>query len=51
MKGTVITEGTTKLLVPESHSAGGPGRIIPGEVFFNEQMAFNRDVAVMLLRA
>ena len=29
----------------------GPGRIEAGSVFFNEQMAFNRDVSVMLLRA
>ena len=29
----------------------GPGRIEAGSVFFNEQMAFNRDVSVMLLKA
>lgn len=51
MKGTVITEGSTKLLVPERHSSGGPGTKISGEIFFNEQMAFNRDVSVMLLKA
>lgn len=45
-----ITEGTTKFLVPESHSSNGPGKI-NGEVFFNEQMAFNRDISVMFLRA
>lgn len=49
--GTVITEGSTKILVPEKHSVHGPGTIVPGTVFFNEQMAFNRDVSVMLLRA
>ena len=50
-EGTVITEGATKLLVPETHSVNGPGRIESGSVFFNEQMAFNRDVSIMLLRA
>ena len=49
--GTVITEGQTKLLVPESHSVNGPGKINAGSVFFNEQMAFNRDVSIMLLKA
>jgi tRNA (guanine26-N2/guanine27-N2)-dimethyltransferase len=51
MIGTVITEGSTMLSVPEKHSSKGPGKIIPGEVFYNGQMAFNRDVSVMLLRA
>lgn len=50
-EGTVITEGATRLLVPETHSVNGPGRIESGSVFFNEQMAFNRDVSIMLLRA
>ncbi len=50
-EGTVITEGSTKLLVPQTHSVSGPGRIESGSVFFNEQMAFNRDVSVMVLRA
>ena len=50
-EGTVITEGATKLLVPETHSVNGPGRIESGSVFFNEQMAFNRDISIMLLRA
>ena len=49
--GTVITEGKTKLLVPEVHSTQGPGKINAGSVFFNEQMAFNRDISIMLLRA
>ena len=48
--GVVIHEGSTDILVPELHSSGGPGKI-QGGVFFNEQMAFNRDVSVMLLRA
>ena len=46
----VIHEGSTDILVPELHSSGGPGAI-QGGVFFNEQMAFNRDVSVMALRA
>ena len=50
MNGVQIQEGPTKLIVPEDHSAGGPGKI-NGSVFFNEQMAFNRDVSVMFLRA
>lgn len=50
-EGTVITEGSTRILVPETHSVSGPGKINAGSVFFNEQMAFNRDVSIMLLRA
>lgn len=46
----VIREGSTEILVPELHSSGGPGKI-QGGVFFNEQMAFNRDISVMFLRA
>jgi tRNA (guanine26-N2/guanine27-N2)-dimethyltransferase len=49
-EGTIIQEGSTRLLVPESHSVHGPGTI-NGSVFFNEQMAFNRDVSVMFLRS
>ncbi len=49
-EGVVIHEGSTDILVPETHSSGGPGKI-QGGVFFNEQMAFNRDISVMLLRA
>lgn len=45
-----IREGSTDILVPEVHSSGGPGKRT-GDVFFNEQMAFNRDVSVMLLKA
>ena len=48
--GVQIQEGSTKLIVPTDHSVNGPGRI-NGSVFFNEQMAFNRDVNVMFLRA
>ena len=48
--GIIIHEGSTDILVPELHSSGGPGKI-QGGVFFNEQMAFNRDVSIMLLRA
>jgi len=52
MPGTSeIVEGRTKLIVPEEHSSGGPGKKTGGQVFFNEQMAFNRDVSVMFLRA
>lgn len=48
--GVTIHEGSTDILVPTLHSSGGPGKI-QGGVFFNEQMAFNRDVSVMVLRA
>ena len=47
--GVVIHEGSTDILVPAVHSSGGPGKI--QGVFFNEQMAFNRDVSIMLLKA
>lgn len=45
-----VKEGNTLLTVPEEHSSGGPGKKTGG-VFFNSQMAFNRDVSVMLLRS
>ncbi|MEM0449656.1 MAG: tRNA (guanine(26)-N(2))-dimethyltransferase [Methanomassiliicoccales archaeon] len=45
-----IIEGKTKLLIPKEHSQKGPGKRL-GQVFFNSQMAFNRDVTVMLFRA
>jgi tRNA (guanine26-N2/guanine27-N2)-dimethyltransferase len=48
--GIEITEGKTRLLVPEEHSLHGPGTRT-SDVFFNEQMAFGRDVSVMFLRA
>ena len=47
---TEIIEGKTKLIVPAEHSKGGPGKKT-GQIFFNEQMSFNRDVSVMLLRS
>ncbi|MDR0334718.1 MAG: tRNA (guanine(10)-N(2))-dimethyltransferase [Methanomassiliicoccaceae archaeon] len=47
---TEIAEGRTRLIIPAEHSKGGPGKRT-GQVFFNEQMAFNRDVSVMFLRA
>ena len=50
MSVTEIVEGNTKLIIPEEHSKGGPGKRT-GNVFFNEQMAFNRDVSVIFLRA
>jgi tRNA (guanine26-N2/guanine27-N2)-dimethyltransferase len=49
-EGVIIHEGSTDIIVPELHSSGGPGKK-QGGVFFNEQMAFNRDVSVMFLRA
>lgn len=49
-EGTVIREGSTDIVVPEQHSTHGPGKKI-GPVFFNEQMSFNRDISIMLLRA
>lgn len=47
---TVIKEGRTVLSVPIEHSSGGPGKR-NSEIFFNSQMAFNRDISVMLLRS
>ena len=49
-EGTVISEGPTRIFVPTSHSSHGPGTKT-GAVFFNEQMAFNRDVSIMFLRS
>jgi tRNA (guanine26-N2/guanine27-N2)-dimethyltransferase len=49
VEGTEIQEGPTRLVVPTVHSVHGPGKIT-GAVFFNEQMALNRDISVMLLR-
>ncbi len=45
-----VLEGRTRLKVPDTYSSGGPGKRI-GQVFFNSQMAFNRDISVMFLRA
>lgn len=50
MSFITIREGSTDLIVPEVHSSGGPGKRT-GDVFFNEQMAFNRDISIMLLRS
>ncbi len=50
MPSVQLKEGSTLLVVPEDHSSGGPGKI-NGSVFFNETMAFNRDISVMFLRA
>jgi tRNA (guanine26-N2/guanine27-N2)-dimethyltransferase len=46
----LVHEGSTDFYVPSVHSEKGPGKRV-GRVFFNDQMAFNRDVTVMLLRA
>jgi N2,N2-dimethylguanosine tRNA methyltransferase len=46
----LIKEGSAEFFVPDEHSSGGPGKITDS-VFFNEQMAFNRDISVMLLRS
>ncbi|MDR3074780.1 MAG: tRNA (guanine(26)-N(2))-dimethyltransferase, partial [Candidatus Methanoplasma sp.] len=48
--GVEIKEGRTRLLVPQIHSSHGPGTRT-SDVFFNEQMAFGRDVSIMFLRA
>lgn len=45
-----VTEGTTELLVPESFCRKGPGTKT-GDVFYNRQMEFGRDVSVMFGRA
>ena len=45
-----IKEGQTEFFIPSEFSSGGPGKIT-SSVFFNGQMAFNRDVSIMLLRA
>jgi tRNA (guanine26-N2/guanine27-N2)-dimethyltransferase len=44
-----INEGTTELMVPESFCRKGPGTKT-GEVFYNRQMEFGRDISVMLGR-
>jgi tRNA (guanine26-N2/guanine27-N2)-dimethyltransferase len=45
-----VTEGITELLVPEEFCRKGPGTRT-GDVFYNRQMEFARDVSVMLGRA
>ena len=42
-----IREGTTELMVPQGFCGKGPGKAT-GEVFYNRQMEFSRDVSVML---
>ena len=44
-----VMEGTTELLVPEEFCRSGPGRKT-GQVFYNRQMEFGRDVSVMFGR-
>jgi tRNA (guanine26-N2/guanine27-N2)-dimethyltransferase len=41
-----VREGTTRLMVPQARTESGPGKRM-GRVFYNRQMAFNRDVSVM----
>ena len=45
-----VIEGTTELLVPEAFCKKGPGTRT-GEVFYNRQMEFSRDVSVVFGRA
>lgn len=45
-----VVEGTTELLVPGTFCKKGPGKRT-GEVFYNRQMEFGRDVSVMFGRA
>jgi tRNA (guanine26-N2/guanine27-N2)-dimethyltransferase len=45
-----VIEGTTELLVPEAFCKKGPGTRT-GDVFYNKQMEFGRDVSVMFGRA
>ncbi|OGS43723.1 MAG: hypothetical protein A3K76_04760 [Euryarchaeota archaeon RBG_13_57_23] len=45
-----VREGVTDLLVPEGFSRKGPGTKT-GEVFYNRQMEFGRDISVMFGRA
>ena len=45
-----IREGKTDLMVPEGFCGKGPGKAT-GEVFYNRQMEFSRDVSVMVGRA
>lgn len=45
-----VREGTTELLVPEDFNRRGPGSRT-GNVFYNRQMEFGRDISVMFGRA
>ena len=47
---STVHEGTTELLVPGSFNRQGPGSRT-GDVFYNKQMEFSRDVSVMFGRA
>jgi len=50
MAGLVsVREGITDLLVPEGYSRHGPGTRT-GEVFYNRQMEFGRDISIILGR-
>ena len=50
MSGLVsVREGITDLLVPEDYSRHGPGTRT-GEVFYNRQMEFGRDISVIFGR-
>jgi len=50
MTGLVqVREGITDLLVPEGYSKRGPGTKT-GEVFYNRQMEFGRDISVIVGR-
>ena len=44
-----VSEGITELLVPSTFNRRGPGSRT-GEVFYNKQMEFGRDISVMLGR-
>ena len=44
-----VREGITDLLVPESFCRKGPGTRT-GEVFYNRQMEFSRDISVVFGR-
>ena len=44
-----VREGTTDLLVPENYCEKGPGTRT-GDVFYNRQMEFGRDISVMFGR-
>jgi tRNA (guanine26-N2/guanine27-N2)-dimethyltransferase len=45
-----LKEGSTSLFVPMEHSIKGPGKRV-GRVFYNQQMAFNRDISVLFFQA
>jgi tRNA (guanine26-N2/guanine27-N2)-dimethyltransferase len=47
---STVREGVTELLVPESFNRSGPGSRT-GDVFYNKQMEFGRDISVMFGRA